>query len=125
MNKQPFSWKKRIASIGYAWAGCRFFFRNEHNARLHLVAIVLVVLAGCFLQVSALQWSLLMLAIGLVLVAEALNTAIEKLVDLVSPEYDEQAKLIKDVAAGAVLLAAVTSLVIAILVLGTAWWELL
>lgn len=83
------------------------------NFRIHLMAIVAILLAGWYFQLAAGEWLWIVFAIGLVLVAELLNTAIELLVDLVSPSFNTQAGKVKDIAAGAVLIAAVISVCIA------------
>lgn len=82
------------------------------NFRIHLVAILMVVLAGWYFHLSPNEWLWIIFTIGLVLVTELLNTAIEILVDLVSPDFNIQAGRVKDVAAGAVVIAAIISVVI-------------
>ncbi len=102
---------KRGRSFVYAWQGIVSLFGNEPNARIHLCVALLVVAAGFFFNISASEWCLVTLCIGGVFMAEAFNTAIEKLCDKVSPQTDSLIKIAKDVAAGAVLLfvfAAVT-----------------
>jgi len=92
--------------------------RSQHNARIHAVATILVVAAGALFGFSPAEWALIALAIACVWAAEALNTAIEFLVDLASPEHHPLAGKAKDVAAGAVLVAAIGSLVVGALVFG-------
>lgn len=102
---------KRGRSFVYAWQGIVSLFGNEPNARIHLCVALLVVAAGFFFNISASEWCLVTLCIGGVFMAEAFNTAIEKLCDKVSPQTDSLIKIAKDVAVGAVLLfvfAAVT-----------------
>ena len=96
----------RLGSIGHALRGLAALMRTEPNARIHAVATMLVIVAGALLRLSALEWGLIALAITCVWAAEALNTAIEAVVDLVSPESRPLAARAKDVAAGAVLVAA-------------------
>lgn len=86
------------------------------NFRIHLLAITLVGLAGWYFKLSSREWLWIILAVGLVLVTELLNTAIELLVDLVSPAFNTQAGKVKDVAAGAVLIAAFISVLIGIII---------
>jgi len=86
------------------------------NFKIHLVATLLVGAAGWYFHLAINEWLWIILAIGLVLVAELLNTAIEILVDLVSPDFNVQAGKVKDVAAGAVVVAAIISVVIAALI---------
>jgi diacylglycerol kinase len=112
MMDKKFSISKRIKSFGYAFKGIFFAFKTQHNIWIHSLAIVVVVTAGLIFKLDILEWGLVVLAIGLVLVSEMVNTAIEWLVDLVSPGYSEKAGKIKDVAAGAVLVAAIIAVII-------------
>lgn len=107
------SFKKRIASFRYAFQGLKDLFISQPNARIHLMASIAVILAGIFFQISATEWMVVSLCIILVLSLEATNTAIEYLTDLVSPGQHPLAGKTKDVAAAAVLLAAIGSVVIA------------
>ncbi len=109
-------WQKRINSFKYAFTGIATLVRTQVNAKVHLVCAVLVIGAGCFFSISFVEWCLVVIAIGFVLAAEAFNTAIEFLTDLVSPEYHELAGKTKDLAAGAVLIAAVTAIAIGLFI---------
>lgn len=111
-----FSLRKRIKSFGFAFQGIYDAFRTGHNLWVQSAIAILVILCGFYIGVSSEDWILLVLAIGIVFTAELFNTAIEGLVDLVSPEYNKKAGFIKDVAAGAVLIAAITSAVIGLIV---------
>ena len=106
----------RLRSVGHAARGIASLVRDEPNARIHAAATVLVVLAGFWLHISIVEWGLIALAITVVWAAEAMNTALEHLVDMVSPERHTLAGKAKDVAAGAVLLAACGAVVIGLLV---------
>ncbi len=108
--------RERLLSAGHAARGIAMLLRDEPNARIHVFATVLVVLTGFWLHISTVEWGLITLAITVVWVAEAINTALEHLVDLVSPERHTLAGKAKDVAAGAVLLAACGSVAIGLLV---------
>ncbi|MGD2087561.1 MAG: diacylglycerol kinase family protein [Candidatus Aminicenantes bacterium] len=116
MKDKKFSFPERIKSFGNAFRGIFFAFKTQHNIWIHSLAIVVVVIAGFIFKLNLLEWGLVVFAIGLVLVSEMINTAIEWLVDLVSPEYQEKAGLIKDVAAGAVLIAVIISVIIGAIV---------
>lgn len=116
MSIERFSVRKRIKSFSYAGKGIYSFLRKEHNAWIHAVVTLLVVLLGVVLDVSLFEWAILALCIGFVFVAEAFNTAIERLVNMVSPEYHKQAGDVKDVAAGAVLIAAIIAAIVGLLV---------
>ena len=114
---QPFSLIVRLKSFGYAFSGLGFMLRTQHNAWLHLVATVLVVAAGFFLHVSPGDWRWLITAIVLVWMAEAFNTAVEYVCDVVSPDFSEAVKHAKDIAAGAVLICAIGAAMIGALTL--------
>lgn len=111
---------KFIRSVRYAVQGLSTLVRSENNARIHALAVVVVVGAGLVVGISPQDWLWIALAVTLVLTAEALNTALEKLVDLVSPERRPLAGQVKDLAAGAVLLTALFALVVAGVVFGNA-----
>lgn len=117
--------KSRIKSFQYAFQGIAGLFRTEPNARIHLVLAVLAFILGCFFSLPATEWCLLALAMAMVFSAEAFNTAIELLTDLVSPEYHELAGKAKDVAAAAVLLSAMGAAAIGIILFLPRFWTLL
>ena len=106
---QPF-FRRRLQSIGYALAGIRQFFRREPNAKIHLVATLLVTGLAFLLKVTRMEAIALLLVTGFVWMAELCNTAIEKIMDQLSPRRDPAVQFIKDVAAAAVLVAALTAL---------------
>lgn len=108
--------QKRMSSFVFAGKGVAHTFRTQPNAKIHAVATVAVVAVGWWLNLAAGEWCVLLLAIGLVWVAELANTAIEHLTDLVSPDYHELAGRAKDSAAGAVLIAAAISVMAGIIV---------
>jgi len=104
--------RRLIKSFGYALSGIAYTVKTQLNFRIHLTAVLLVGVSGWYFQLSGHEWLWIILAIGLVLVAELLNTAIELLVDLVSPGFNEKAGRVKDVAAGAVIVAAFIAVLI-------------
>lgn len=114
--KRRFSVAARKRSFHYAWKGMKRVFKVEHNMWIHLCAAAAVVFAGFCFHIGNMQWVMLTLAIGMVITAELFNSAIEELVNLVSPDYHEKAGLVKDIAAGAVLIAAIAAAVIGLLV---------
>jgi diacylglycerol kinase len=116
--KPPERARSRIASFGHAFAGWWYVLKSQRNAWIHAVATMLVVAVGLWLGVDRLSWALLLGAIGGVWLAEFLNTALEAVVDLASPEHHPLARVGKDVGAAAVLIAALTSAAIGLLVLG-------
>ncbi|TGE14297.1 diacylglycerol kinase family protein [Hymenobacter elongatus] len=117
--------RRRIASFGHALRGVAAALRSEVHLRFHAVATVVVIGLGFYLGISRVEWALVALAVGTVWSAELLNTAIEALTDLVSPEYHPLAGRAKDVAAGAVLVAALAALGVGLLIFGPRVWALL
>jgi diacylglycerol kinase (ATP) len=109
---------ERLKSFRCAFHGVTHVFRSQPNAWIMALATAVVVAAGCFFHVARIEWALLATAIFLVFVAETINTAIESLTDLASPERHPLAGQAKDAAAGAVLLTVLFALFTAILVFG-------
>lgn len=110
--------RRLIRSFGFAFRGIGFLLRSQANARIHLVGTVVVTGAGFLWGLSRGEWCAVIAAMGLVWTAEGLNTAIEAVVDLVSPEYHELAGRAKDLAAGAVLCASIAAAIIGALIFG-------
>ena len=117
MNK-PFSFTGRIRSFKYAFVGIWTMLKSQQNAWIHAFATVAVVTVGLVIGISAAEWCWLVLAIIAVWMAEALNTAIEFLADVASPEFHPLVKKAKDVAAGAVLISAIGAIIIGIIIIG-------
>lgn len=109
---ESFSIKKRLKSFTYAWKGIANLICREHNAWIHLTAALLAIIAGFIFEIQKGEWIAVIGCIGAVITAEAFNTAIERLVNLVSPEWHPTAGEVKDIAAGAVLICAVTAAII-------------
>ena len=107
---------KLVANFGYAIKGITTLFREEQNAQIHLIVTVAIVSLGFYLGLTTLEWSLVILSIGLVLVAEGINTAIENAMDAISTEQHPKIGKVKDIAAGAVLIAAIIALAIGLLI---------
>ena len=114
MNSRWTKEKKSFRAAGY---GLWCFFKFEPHALIHLLAIVVVMATAFIVKCTATEWCLLLLSFGLVIGAEMLNTAVEKLADMVQPQKDDRIRFVKDVAAGAVLFAAAMSVGIALLIL--------
>jgi diacylglycerol kinase (ATP) len=110
------SMKKLISSFGYAFKGVAHATTTQLNFRIHLVATTLALLLGWFLHININEWQWIMLCITIVLVTEMFNTMIESIVDLVSPGYNEKAGHIKDMSAGAVVIAAAFALITGIII---------
>lgn len=108
--------KGLLRSFGYAFSGIACAFACGRNMKIHGAAAVLVIAAGIMVQITPLEWAILSLTIFMVLAAETTNTAIEKTVDLVTCEFHPLARQAKNLAAGAVLLSAINSIIIAIII---------
>lgn len=108
--------KKRIRSFGYAGKGIRMVFGSEANMKIHIAISIFVILMGFLFHISASEWIMCLLCMGLVMSMEMMNTAIETIVDFVSPEFHSMAGKAKDIAAGAVLICAITSVVVGLLI---------
>ncbi len=98
---------KRIKSFEYAFKGIATLFTTQPNAQIHLLAIIVIVSMGIYLRLAPWEWCAITICIAMVLVSEAINTAIEFLIDLVSPDYHPLAGKAKDVAAAAVLMSVI------------------
>lgn len=116
-NEQNFSVGGRLRSFQHAFRGISELLGTQHNAWIHALATLAVIIFGWFLGVSALEWCALILAMMIVWVAEALNTAFEHLCDVVSPEFHPLVKKAKDIAAGGVLLGAIGAAVVGFIIL--------
>ena len=114
MNKesQKFSIVDRLKSFKYAFNGLKLFFINDHNGRVHLFAAIVAVGLSFYLKLSPLEWIAILAVISAVIVAEIINSAIEKLADVISPDYHPKIKIVKDLAAAAVLVAAFLALAV-------------
>lgn len=111
-----YDFKKQVRSFKYAWKGIASCVGKEQNLSFHLIATVVVVTMGFFFGITRMEWIAVVGCIGLVIAAELANSAIEKLVDLVSPTRHPLAGQVKDIAAGAVLVCAIASAIIGLIV---------
>lgn len=114
--KKVLSIKRLRKSFGYAFKGIDDVIKHEPNMKIHVVVAILVVIMAFIFKVSIIEWIILVLLIGAVLAAETINTTIENLVDMYTKEYDEKAKIVKDTAAGTVLILAITSAIIGLII---------
>lgn len=105
-NQQKFSWSKRGMAFVYAWHGLIALLRYEHNARLHVIAALVAILLGFLLCISPLEWCAILICIGMVISAEALNSGIEAIADRLTEEPDPLIGRAKDYGAAAVTLLA-------------------
>ena len=118
-------WAKFIAGFRYAFKGLWYALRTQRNAGIHICIAILAILFGVVLHISAVEFAMVFVAITGVFIAEMFNTVFELCIDLASPDYHPLAKVAKDVAAGAVLLSAMLSVVIGLFVFGPHLWDLL
>jgi diacylglycerol kinase (ATP) len=113
-DSQRFTLHGRVKSFSYALQGIRFMLKTQHNAWLHAVATVTVIVLALYFNVSAIDWRWLITAIAMVWVAETINTALEYVCDVVSPNFHLSVKHAKDIAAGGVLISAIAAVVIGV-----------
>ncbi len=111
-NKFEKELKNPLVFFVYAFKGINYAIRNERNFVVHMLATIAVLIGGIWLEISWVEWMILILVVGLVYAAEIFNTAIEQLVNKVSPEYDPQAGLVKDLSAGAVLVISIAAVLV-------------
>lgn len=115
-SEKHFSPLERVRSFAHAGRGLSLFIRTTHNVRIHITIFLTAIIFGFFLSISLVEWMFLVLAGGFVFAAEAFNTAIEIDMNLTSPKYHPFAKDTKDMAAGAVLISAITAVVIGLFI---------
>ena len=115
---KPKQSRSRIAAFHHAFSGWWYVLRTQRNAWIHALATLGVIVLGSWLSIDRSDWAVLLLAIGIVWLAEFLNTALEAVVDLASPKLHPLAQVGKDVGAAGVLIAAATAAVIGMLILG-------
>jgi diacylglycerol kinase (ATP) len=113
----------RLRAFGYAFRGWWYVLRTQRNAWIHALLTTLVILLAIWLKIPLRDWAVLLIMIAMVWTAEFINTALEAVVDLASPQHHPLAKVGKDVGAAAVLIAALTSMLVGLLVLGPPLWE--
>ncbi len=117
--------KNRIRSFGYAFKGIKAVFGKEVNMNIHLIMTALVIICGFVFMISITEWMLCIVCFGVVISLEMVNSAIENLVDLVSPEKNKIAGKIKDISAGAVLIAAICAAIVGLFIFVPKGWEML
>ena len=108
--------KKLIKSFKYAFEGILIGIKEEQNMKIHITIMILVIIFGIMLKINTIEWIICILLFGLVISMELINTAIENTVNLITKEKNQQAKIAKDVAAGAVLVSAIVSAIIGLMI---------
>ena len=115
-KRKKFSLTRQLKSFTFAFEGIRVLWKEEHNIRIHIIAAFLALIAGLFFQIQVYEWIAVILVIAFIIVTEIINTSIEHLADVVSPGIDNQIKKIKDIAAAAVLIAAISAVVVGVII---------
>lgn len=110
-GSEKFSLKKRSKSALYALNGLKVLFLEEHNSRIHIAIVIVVVTAGFLLKISNTEWLVICILIALVFSLEIINSAIENICDYISPQWNEVIKKVKDLAAAAVFVSSVISVI--------------
>ncbi len=115
-SANKFSVQKRLKSFTYAFNGLRILISEEHNLQVQLIIAIWVIGAGFIMNIETSEWLAIIFCIGLVLVTEAINSAVERICDFINPAKDEKIKIIKDVAAAAVFISSVIAVIIALII---------
>jgi diacylglycerol kinase len=116
MKKEKFSIKKRCQSFRYAFAGLKVLFASEQNAWIHTVAAILAVGAGFLFRITPGEWLAVLIVIGMVFAAEIFNTSLERAADFMTEERDDRIRDLKDLSAAAVLVCAITALLVGLVI---------
>ena len=116
MESKKFTVKSRIRSFKYAINGIAHTFKHEKNIWIQSACAIAIIIVGFIFKINRIEWIAIVFCIGVVLACEIINTAIESIVDFISPEYHKKAGLIKDLAAGAVLIVSIMSVVVAAII---------
>lgn len=115
---KKFSPADRLRSFRYAFRGIVDLITGEHNFRIHLVVLIIIIAAGIIFRIELTSWFAIILVSALVLVSESFNTSVEKLADLINPQPDEKIRKIKDIAAASVLISAIAAVITGLLIFG-------
>lgn len=107
---------KRIKSVGYAFKGALLLFSTEASIKVQLFLSIIVTIAGFYFKISATEWMIQILTIGLIISIEGLNTAVEKIADFIHPDFNDKIGFIKDIAAGAVFISATVAIIVGSLI---------
>jgi diacylglycerol kinase len=116
MKQKPFSIYKRLQSFTYAFNGFKILFKEEHNARIHAVISIFVLLMSFYFNLKPTEWIAIIFSISMVISIEIINSAIENIADFISPKQHEKIKKIKDLSASAVLLCAISAVAIGLII---------
>jgi len=114
----------RIQSFQYAFYGIWHTLKTQRNAQIHVIVAVIILALGFTLKLALIEWAILALTMGFVIATEMINTAAESAMDVITTDFNPYIKIVKDVAAGAVLIAAITAVVVGLLILGPPLFDL-
>lgn len=115
-GKKPFSFRRLLHSFKYATNGLFYVIRNEQNMKIHITMSIVVILLAFILKIPAVQWIILLIVIGIVLSLEAMNTAIERTIDLVTEDFHPLAKVAKDAAAASVFIFSIVAAIVGVII---------
>lgn len=115
--------KNIINSFKYAFEGIFTSLKTEKNMKVHFIIMILVIILGIILKISKIEWIICIILFGFVISLELINTAIENTVDLITTEINPKAKIAKDVSAGAVLVAAITAVIVGLIIFVPKIWD--
>lgn len=115
-KKKEFRISERLKSFSYGFQGIGILIRNEHNARIHLFILIIVIVAGILFRISGSDWMAILFVTGLVFASECFNTAVEYISDLITDEKEENIRRAKDVAAAGVLISAIISVITGLII---------
>ncbi len=124
MKQEQFSWSKRLRSFRYAFHGMATLLRDEHNSRIHVAFMIAVTIAGLLFGITSIEWCIVLICFGMVLMAEAMNSAIEAIADLVMPDRHPLIGKAKDVAAAGVLFTAISAAIAGLIIFIPYVWRL-
>ena len=113
---EKFTFKKRLLSFKYAFNGIVYLYKTQPNLWIHTVVMVIAICLNIFLKISLTEWAVILIVMAMVLVSEIFNTAIELIVDFISPKFNKKAGIIKDIAAGGVLLTVFLAVILGFIV---------
>lgn len=108
--------KRLINSFIYSIEGLKYAFKYEQNMTIHIISVILIILVSIFLKLTQIEWLIIIILMGLVVATELINTSLEAVVDLVSPEINPLAKIAKDTAAASVLVFALTAIIVGLMI---------
>jgi len=114
-----------MKTFKHAFKGIFLVLKQERNFQIHIIASILAITVGYFLQIDRYDWLIMIITISVVLAAEMINSAVEYLCDFVSPDFNEKIKVVKDISAGAVLITAICALIIGLVIFGPKFFEII